>query len=137
MLQRAAAGFRAALDRLCREHGLTAAQYEVLCVLREEGAPLPSMKVLDRLAAPLPDITRLIDRLERGGLVKRERSTQDRRIVRLAITARGAGVAADLDGPVKNLLTDLFRRLDRHEVGALGRLLVRAHVSTKRRRRTA
>src|SRR5260370_8059030 len=51
--------------RLFREHGLTPSQYNVLRILRGEGAPLPILEVASRTITVVPGITGLIDRLER------------------------------------------------------------------------
>src|SRR3954454_19054943 len=74
--------------RLFREYGLTPSQYNILRILRGEGRPLPILEVADRLLTAVPGITGLIDRLEAMGLVARERSTEDRRVVYVTITAR-------------------------------------------------
>src|ERR687888_59709 len=89
--------------RLLREHGLTHAQYNVLRILRGEGKPLPILEVAARTIAVVPGITGLIDRLERAGLVRRERSVEDRRVVFVAVTDRALELLAGLDGPLKAL----------------------------------
>src|SRR5215472_14130528 len=66
--------------RLFREYGLIPSQYNVLRILRGEGKPLPILEIADRMLAAVPGITGLIDRLERMGLLARERSTEDRRV---------------------------------------------------------
>src|SRR5579872_2978323 len=72
--------------RLLRQYGLTPSQYNVLRILRGEGQPLPCLEIAERLIAAVPAITGLIDRLERMGLITRQRSTDDRRVVFVAIT---------------------------------------------------
>src|SRR5437016_1949291 len=64
-------------ERLFREHGLTHSQYNVLRILRGEGKPTPILEVAARTIAAAPAITGLIDRLERTGLVERQRSAAD------------------------------------------------------------
>jgi len=66
----------------------------------------------DQLVSRLPDVTRLADRLEEAGLVKRSRTTEDRRVVLVGITKKGLGLLAELDKPV----ADLNRRLWKHMV---------------------
>src|SRR3954468_5438761 len=73
--------------RLFREYGLTPSQYNVLRILRGEGKPLPILEVADRMLAAVPGITGLIDRLERMGLVARDRSTEDRRVVLVGLAS--------------------------------------------------
>src|ERR1700726_3210109 len=65
--------------RLFREHGLTPSQYNILRILRGEGKPLPILEIASRTITIVPGITGLIDRLEKVGLVKRERCSEDRR----------------------------------------------------------
>src|SRR3954454_17545183 len=87
--------------RLFREFGLTPSQYNVLRILRGEGRPLPILEVAGRMIAAVPGITGLVDRLEGMGLVARERSTEDRRVVFVGVTPAGLELLARLDGPVE------------------------------------
>ena len=54
----------------------------------------------DRLVAQVPDVTRLLDRMEEGGLIARERSDEDRRLVTTRITKSGLALLDDLEQPV-------------------------------------
>src|SRR5438128_11023570 len=83
--------------RLFREHGLTPSQYNVLRILRGEGKPLPCLEIAERTLTVVPGITGLIDRLEAAGLVERERSASDRRVVFVALTDRARKLLDDLD----------------------------------------
>jgi DNA-binding MarR family transcriptional regulator len=112
--------------RLFREHGLTPSQYNVLRILRGEGKPLPILEVADRLIAVVPGITGLIDRLEGLGLVARERSTEDRRVVFVAITSKGLELLGRLDEPVGALHKRLIGHLTQAELKELIRLLEKA-----------
>ena len=86
---------------LFKAHGLSQAQYNVLRILRGAGdAGLACGQVGDRLIRHDPDVTRLLDRLEKGGLIARVREPADRRIVRTRITAAGLALVARLDAPV-------------------------------------
>src|SRR6202453_4057908 len=71
--------------RLMREHGLTDSQYNVLRILRGEGKPLPILEIASRTITVVLGITGLIDRLEALGFVARERSTEDRRVIFVAV----------------------------------------------------
>jgi MarR family transcriptional regulator, 2-MHQ and catechol-resistance regulon repressor len=115
--------------RLFREHGITPSQYNVLRILRGEGRPLPCLEVADRMVAAVPGITGLIDRLEAMGLVTRERSTEDRRVVHVAATAEALELLARLDGPVHDLHKALVGHLTEAELRELSRLLVKARLS--------
>src|SRR5436853_5034362 len=86
--------------RLLREYGLTPSQYNILRILRGEGKPLPILEIAERTVTVVPGITGLIDRLERAELVRRERSTEDRRVIYVCVTAKASDLLARLDGPV-------------------------------------
>jgi DNA-binding MarR family transcriptional regulator len=77
----AADHFRAQLDRVCAQFGITHGQYNVLRILRgvhPEGHP--RCEIAARMLEKAPDVTRLVDRLEAQGLVERTRSEADRRL---------------------------------------------------------
>ena len=73
-----------------KPHGLSPTQYNALRILRGAGVDgLPCTEVGARMISRDPDITRLVDRLEKRGLVTRGRGTEDRRVVRARITTAG------------------------------------------------
>lgn len=121
--------FENRLGRLFREFGLTNSQYNVLRILRGEGKPLPSLEVADRMIQVVPAITGLIDRLEKQGFVRRERSVEDRRVVFVEITKQGLAVLAKIDEPLKELHRKLLGKMPRRELAELIRLLCRARES--------
>jgi len=86
------------LGGLLKSHDLTMTQYNVLRILRGAGpAGLPCGEIGARLVTWDPDITRLIDRLERRGLVVRRREDQDRRVVLVRLTGAGSAFLATID----------------------------------------
>jgi DNA-binding MarR family transcriptional regulator len=87
-------------ERLFRDYGLTGAQYNILRILRGEGGPLPMQEIASRTVKVVPGITGLVDRLEVGGFVRRERSTEDRRVIFVSITAKALETLARLDEPI-------------------------------------
>jgi DNA-binding MarR family transcriptional regulator len=115
--------------RLFREHGLTSSQYNVLRILRGEGAPLPILEIASRTVTVVPGITGLIDRLERAGLGRRQRCQDDRRVIYVALTDKGAKAVDDLDRPVKDLNEKLMGGLSRVELAELSRLLEKVRGS--------
>ena len=123
--------FQFQFARLFRDHGLTPSQYNVLRILRGEGGPLPCLEIAARMIAAVPGITGLIDRLEATGLVTRERSTEDRRVVYVSITAKALDVLAGLDGPVDVLHKTLVGHLTLDELRELNRLLEKARQSSR------
>ncbi len=92
------------LAELLKAHDLSIAQYNVLRILRGAG---PEGATCGDVSANLirhdPDVTRLVDRLDRRGLVDRARDIKDRRVVRTRITKAGAALLAELDDPVDEL----------------------------------
>jgi DNA-binding MarR family transcriptional regulator len=107
---------------LLRPFGVTPTQYNVLRILRGAGPEgLPRCDVQARLVAPVADTTRLLDRLERMGLVARVRSTEDRRVVTSRITARGLTMLEKVAAPL--------RELEEKEVGQVSETRLRALIS--------
>lgn len=102
-------------EQLTRKAELTGTQYNVLRILRGAGQEgLPCRGIGDRMITHDPDITRLLDRLEKRGLITRQRQTDDRRVVKTRITLRGLELLKPLDQPMR----DLHKRQFRHMAGA-------------------
>jgi DNA-binding MarR family transcriptional regulator len=114
--------------RLFAGHGLTPSQYNVLRILRGEGRPLECMEIARRTITAVPGITGLIDRLEQKNpaLVRRDRSSEDRRVVHVSITPRGLELLAQLDEPVRELHRRVLAHFLPGEVAELTRLLEKA-----------
>ncbi|HET6765589.1 MAG TPA: MarR family transcriptional regulator [Longimicrobiaceae bacterium] len=92
------------LSELLKRSDLTQTQYNALRILRGAGEKgLTAGEVGERMITRDPDVTRLLDRLEKRGLVERWRCGEDRRVVHTRITASGLQVIAPLDGPVVEL----------------------------------
>lgn len=103
---------------------LTTHQYNVLRILRgSHPARLACSDIAERMIERDPDITRLVDRLERRGLVKRSRSRQDRRVVEVGITDKGRVLVRGLDAHVQRMPKALLGRLGVERVGQLRSLL--------------
>jgi len=84
--------------------GLTLQQYNVLRILRGSRAEgLPTLDIAARMIEQTPGITRLLDRLEAKGLVRRQRCPRDRRRVLCFITKSGLGQLRTLDPVVTSL----------------------------------
>jgi DNA-binding MarR family transcriptional regulator len=92
---------RERLDRVLAPHGLSMTQYNVLRILRGAGTNgLCRNEIGDRLISRMPDVSRLLDRMEAAGLVRRVRSTEDRRLVNTTLTAKGRALVDELDDDV-------------------------------------
>jgi DNA-binding MarR family transcriptional regulator len=103
---------------------LTSNQYNVLRILRgSHPAKLACSDIAERMIDRDPDITRLVDRLETRGLVRRSRSRRDRRIVEVGITDKGLALVRGLDAHVQRLPKALLGHLGVERLGQLGSLL--------------
>jgi len=90
-------------------YGLTAAQYNVLRILRgSHPEPMPCAAIGERLIERTPDVTRLLDRLQRAGLLTRQRGAQDRRVVEVAITEAGMDILTRADPAVSGFVEQQF-----------------------------
>ena len=121
--------FQNRFGRLFREFGLTPSQYNVLRILRGEGKPLPCLEIGERMIQVVPAMTGLIDRLEKQELVTRERCTEDRRVVYIAITPKALDLLSKMDESVMSLHQQLIGHLKRTELKELSRLLEKARLS--------
>ena len=119
----ASAHLRERAQRLFETQTITPAQYNVLRILRgahPEG--FPRCEVARRMIERAPDLTRMIDRLERLGLVERGRSDQDRRRSVARITRKGLEQIEHMKPVLDALHRRLSERLSRAEAAQLSRL---------------
>ena len=103
---------------------LTPSQYNVLRILRG-GHPtrLSCGDIADRMIARDPDVTRLVDRLARRGLVARANSRRDRRVVEVGITEKGQQVLRTLDEHVDRFPKAILGHLGARKLAQLRELL--------------
>ncbi len=126
-LQRAAADLGQQVAELLKPAGLSPAQYNVLRILRGAGeAGLPCGEIAARMITRDPDITRLLDRLEKRGLVSRARESGDRRVVTTRITDEARSLLGTLDEPVAALHRRQLAGLGEEKLHALVALLEQA-----------
>ena len=111
-------------EQVLKPHGLTGTQYNVLRILRgAEPEGLACSVIGDRMISHDPDMTRLLDRMERRGLITRARQTNDRRVVKTRITPRGLSILRTLDQPVRELHKRQFRHIPASRMKTLAQLL--------------
>jgi DNA-binding MarR family transcriptional regulator len=116
-------------ERLLKAAGLTGAQYNVLRILRgAEPQGLPCRGIGDRMISHDPDMTRLLDRLEKRGLITRNRQTDDRRVVKTRITPQALSLLKTLDQPVRELHKRQFRHMSAARLKILSGLLEEVRV---------
>lgn len=117
--------------RLFKQHGISEPKYNVLRILRGAGGDgLPSLEIASRMITRVPDVTRIVDRLETQGLVKRSRRSDDLRVVIVSITKKGIDLLTRLDEPVKQLHCRQLQHMTRGELEELSRLLEKARTPT-------
>jgi DNA-binding MarR family transcriptional regulator len=117
-------------EQLFRSQGLTGAQYNVLRILRgAEPDGLPCRGIADRMISHDPDMTRLLDRMEKRHLIVRTRQTDDRRVVKTRITREGLELLKTLDQPVRKLHKRQFRHITAARLRVVADILdeVRSH----------
>jgi DNA-binding MarR family transcriptional regulator len=111
------------LERLLRTEDLSSTQYNVLRILRGSVKGLACGEIGNRMITRDPDITRLLDRLEKRNLICRSRETQDRRMVVARITPEGLDLLARLDDPVRDTHRKLLGHLGPEHLRALAGIL--------------
>lgn len=102
---------------------LSPTQYNVLRILRGAPKGLPCGEIAGRMITRDPDITRLLDRLAKRGLIARRRETKDRRVVLTRIAPEGLEVLARLDGPIQQSHRQQLGHLGRERLKKLADLL--------------
>ena len=124
-IRMAAARILAPWERfLASEADLTTSQYNVLRILRgSHPKPLTAGEIGERTIAREPDITRLVDRLDRKRLVKRSRSEQDRRVVEVEITDKGLELLRTLDPHSQRMPRALIGHVGPRKLRQLSKLL--------------
>lgn len=129
-VMRTAALLRRALAQVVEPFGISPAQYNVLRILRGAGPDgLPTLAVRDRLVEEAPGITRLIDKLERAKCVQRDRSSKDRRTVRVQITPAGLALLEQADAGVRAMRARFEAGLpDAHDQQRLTTLLAKVRA---------
>jgi DNA-binding MarR family transcriptional regulator len=116
-------------EQLIKAHNLTGTQYNVLRILRgAEPEGLLCRGISERMISHDPDMTRLLDRMEKRGLITRERQKDDRRVIKTRITAEGLAALKKLDQPVRELHKTQFAHMKTSRIKTLLELLDEAFV---------
>ncbi|HTG26633.1 MAG TPA: MarR family transcriptional regulator [Methylomirabilota bacterium] len=116
--------FGAQAEQVIKTAGLTAAQYNVLRILRGAGpAGLACREIGERMISRDPDITRLLDRMEKRNLITRKRQSDDRRVVKTFVTSQGLELLKILDRPVSALHKRQFQDMAPAKLKVLAAML--------------
>lgn len=122
---------------MASQYGLTGPQLTVVKLLESIG-DISLSSLSERIRAQNSTVTGIIDRMEREGLVKRERSQSDRRVVFIRLTDKGRRLAADIQVEPMEMFRSALESLTRDDVRELLRILnklqkrVRARVASER-----
>lgn len=111
------------LEEVCCEFDITLAQFNVLRILKgayPEGHP--RREIIKRMVEPSPDVTRLIDRLIKGGLVERYSSKDDRRLSLARITKKGVNLLSNINPEIDKFIFDYSSSLTKSEKENLSRI---------------
>ena len=111
------------LVQILKVEDVSSTQYNVLRILRGAPQGLPCGEIASRMITRDPDVTRLLDRLEKRELISRCRETEDRRTVRARIAPEGLKLLARLDEPVQAAHRKQLGHLGRRRLQALADLL--------------
>ena len=116
---------------MLKPYGLSPTQYNALRILRGAGAEgRACTEIAERMINRDPDITRLLDRLERRGLVARCREGRDRRVITARITTAGLGLLEGLDLAIDEFNRRMLGPLGERQLQTLLNLLEAAREQT-------
>jgi DNA-binding MarR family transcriptional regulator len=128
-LMKTADGVRRGIATVLEPHQVTLQQYNVLRILRGAGPKgIPTLSIAGRLIEETPGVTRLLDRMEARGWVKRVRCERDRRVVYAIITESALELLARIDPLLAEFEKDSLPLLSEPEVEALIALLERVRA---------
>jgi DNA-binding MarR family transcriptional regulator len=105
------------VEQTLKPYGLTATQYNVLRILRGAGeGGATCSQISQRMVTADPDVTRLLDRMQKRGLICRRRNDKDRRVVIATISRKGGELAGRMDLPIDALHRRHFRKLTKQDI---------------------
>ncbi|WP_404422933.1 MarR family winged helix-turn-helix transcriptional regulator [Thalassospira australica] len=105
---RVARCWRREIDRTLQSHGLSQTMVMPLIVLNRANGPVRQGLIADEIGVEGPSLVRVIDALERDGLISRISDPVDRRAKMVALTASGKDKAAEIEiilADIRNELT--------------------------------
>lgn len=115
--------FRSEQVRLFKPYGISPEQYNILRILRGAKEKMNMHCVKDRMIDRAPNATRLTDKLITKGLVVRERSETDRRVVFVSISEQGSQLLKDLDVQTRGSAMRTMQHFTENDAQELNRIL--------------
>jgi DNA-binding MarR family transcriptional regulator len=123
-LLRTADVVRRYIARVLEPYGITPQQFNVLRILRGAGpGGIPTLTIAERMIEEAPGITRLLDRLEAKGMVRRQRCPEDRRQVLCHATPQALDLLGRIDGAMNEADEAALGTLSEKDKAELIRLL--------------
>ncbi len=111
-------------EQMLKPAGITGAQYNVLRILQGSSeSGLCRNEIRDRMITRMPDMTRMLDRMEEAGLITRERQGDDRRMVNTQLSAKGRRILQKLDAAVQEEHEKRFAHLSEAQLRSLVSML--------------
>jgi DNA-binding MarR family transcriptional regulator len=118
-------------DWVLKAEDLSLTQYNILRILRGSPQGLTCGEIAGRMITRDPDVTRLLDRMKKRGLVSRTRESRDRRVVLARITSEGLKLVNRLDEPVQNAHRKQLGHMGKDRLRVLTELLANARLEPK------
>jgi DNA-binding MarR family transcriptional regulator len=123
-LMRTADALSRGVEDILKLAGLSQTQYNILRILKGAGDKgLCCREIGERMITRDPDVTRLLDRMERSGLVTRSRDSRDRRVITARITPAGLKLVKDLDAPLAEYNRKLLSHMEKDDLRKFVELL--------------
>lgn len=123
-LQGLALSLKEEAEQFLKQQGLTSTQFNVLRILRgANNRALTCGEIAEQLLNKDPDVTRLLERMEKQQLIERQRAEHDRRVLLTSLTAQGHEVLERLDDPLLELHRQQFQHLPPQRLELLLELL--------------
>lgn len=114
------------MDKTCAAFGVSSQQYNILRILRgaeNEGSQGRSCgEIAERMIDRAPDVTRRIDALVKAGLVERDRSDEDRRVVLTRITKKGLALLEKMHPEVSGRESKILEKIPQQDLAELTRV---------------
>jgi DNA-binding MarR family transcriptional regulator len=130
-LLRTADALETRVEAKLREFGLTGTQYNALRILRGAGSEgLPCTEIGERMITHDPDITRLLNRLQKRGLATRTRGKGDRRVICGKITPAGLKLLREIDEPLEEFGREILKHVSQANLQQLIELLELVRTGT-------
>src|SRR5262249_52908419 len=109
-------------DKIFDQFDITQQQFNILRILRGAGTPLSTLQIRQRMLDKMSDTSRIVDRLIKKGLVKKNICKEDRRLVDVIITEKGKKLLEKIDSRNEEM-DGIFKNLTATDAKTLNQLL--------------